>query len=234
MKLPLKHIPTPFWPERFTRTHAFAATSTARTRIRDSGSVRGAHDTGAHAMRRMVTIATTVAVVGGATSRIGAKSWTWIPPSRPRAFRHRDGRLLSDPGSDSVELLTVSRLTSVPLSPGCRWIPWRPVPPGLLLRHADLLLNQAGSSSGAGRAVSDTVIAASGGASDLPPEICCSPAFNVEVDVLPGICLPGSMKGRVTGQDVLPPGRSRWGHLLEGAAVPTRRMPPSGSSWRRS
>lgn len=120
------------------------------------------------------------------------------------------GRLLElIRGSDSVELkltvpasdqrASIARLPMDPVEAQPRQVFFFDTP--------DLLLNQAGVVVRARRRQGgrgDTVVKLRPVVpSELPREIRRSPAFNVEVDVLPGgfVC-SGSMKGRVTGQEV--------------------------------
>jgi len=128
----------------------------------------------------------------------------------PRIAASEMGRLLElIRGSDSVELkltvpasdqrASIARLPMDPVEAQPRQVFFFDTP--------DLLLNQAGVVVRARRGQGgrgDTVVKLRPVVpSDLPPGIRRSPAFNVEVDVLPGgfVC-SGSMKGRVTGQEV--------------------------------
>ncbi len=129
---------------------------------------------------------------------------------RPGIPASADGGLLElIRGSDSVELkatvpasdqrASIARLPMDPVEAQPRQVFFFDTP--------DLLLNQAGVVVRARRRQGgrgDTVVKLRPVVpSDLPPDIRRSPAFNVEVDVLPGgfVC-SGSMKGRVTGQEV--------------------------------
>jgi len=112
-------------------------------------------------------------------------------------------------GSDSVELkltvpasdqrASIARLPMDPVEAQPRQVFFFDTP-DLLLNKAGVVVRARRRQGGRG----DTVVKLRPVVpSDLPADIRRSPAFNVEVDALPGgfVC-SGSMKGRVTGQEV--------------------------------
>ena len=177
----------------------------ARPRLADGQRQRAAP----RPARRAVRVMDTVVHTGAATGRRAPMTTDTLEQSAriPDAEFVRLMELIRD--ADSVEL----KLT-VPASDHRRTIAHLPIDPveaqptpGLLLRHADLALDDAGGVVRARRIQGgrgDTVVKLRPVVpADLPSELRHEAAFNVEVDAMPGgfVC-SGSYKGRSTGQEI--------------------------------